>query len=103
MCDAKDDLRWEQSKRLITGTLVALSPTDDAFQTQCILATVAARPLSALAQNPSEIDLFFARPEDQEIDPMRKWIMVECRSAFFEASRHTLLALQHLIDRKSVV
>ncbi|CAN9458742.1 unnamed protein product [Alternaria alternata] len=93
----KKYIRWEQSKRLITGTLVALSPTDDAFQTQCVLAIVAARPLSALEQNPPEIDLFFARPEDQEIDPMRKWIMVECRSSFFEASKHTLLALQHLM------
>jgi helicase required for RNAi-mediated heterochromatin assembly 1 len=62
-----------------------------------VLAIVAARPLSALEQNPPEIDLFFARPEDQEIDPMRKWIMVECRSSFFEASKHTLLALQHLM------
>jgi helicase required for RNAi-mediated heterochromatin assembly 1 len=89
--------RWEQSKRLITGTLVALSPFGDNFQTTCILATVAARPISALAQNPPEIDLFFARPEDQEIDPMKKWVMVECRSSFFEASRHTLLALQHMM------
>lgn len=47
--------------------------------------------------NPPEIDLFFARPEDQEIDPMRKWIMLECRTSFFEASRHTLAALQHLM------
>jgi helicase required for RNAi-mediated heterochromatin assembly 1 len=28
---------------------------------------------------------------------MRKWIMVECRNSFFEASRHTLLALQQLM------
>ena len=28
---------------------------------------------------------------------MKKWIMVECRASFFEASRHTLLALQHLM------
>ncbi|KAI0585805.1 Superfamily I DNA and RNA helicase and helicase subunits [Pyrenophora tritici-repentis] len=93
----KKHVRWEQSKRLVTGTLVALSPTDNAFQTQCALAIVAARPLSALEQNPPEIDLFFARPEDQEIDPMRKYMMVECRTSFFEASRHTLLALQHMM------
>ncbi|KNG46299.1 dead box helicase [Stemphylium lycopersici] len=93
----KKHIRWEQSKRLITGSLVALSPTDDAFQTQCVLAIVAARPLSALEQNPPEIDLFFARPEDQEIDPARKWIMLECRASFFEANRHTLLTLQHLM------
>jgi helicase required for RNAi-mediated heterochromatin assembly 1 len=91
----KKHIKWEQSKRLITGSLVALSPDD--FQTTCVLATVAARPLSALDQNPPEIDLFFARPEDQEIDPMKKWVMVECRSSFFEASRHTLLALQHMM------
>ena len=28
---------------------------------------------------------------------MQKWIMVECRSSFFEASRHTLMALQHMM------
>ncbi|ORY12949.1 P-loop containing nucleoside triphosphate hydrolase protein [Clohesyomyces aquaticus] len=89
-------VRWSQSKRLVTGTLVALSPADDCFQTQCILATVAARPLSALEQNPPEIDLFFARPDEIHLDPMKKWIMVESRSSFFEASRHTLMALQHL-------
>jgi helicase required for RNAi-mediated heterochromatin assembly 1 len=93
----KKHIRWEQSKRLITGSLVALSPVDDAFKTTCVLATVAARPLSALDQNPPEIDLFFARPEEQEIDPMKKWIMVECRTSFFEASRHTLMALQHMM------
>ena len=88
--------RWEQSKRLITGTLVVLSPFGDAFQTTCILATVAARPVSALQQNPPEIDLFFPHYH-QPIDPMQKWIMVECRSSFFEASRHTLMALQHMM------
>lgn len=28
---------------------------------------------------------------------MQKWLMVECRSSFFEASRHTLIALQHMM------
>jgi len=95
----KKFIRWKQSKRLITGTLVALSPAEDAFQTHCILATVAARPLSGLeAANPPELDLFFARPQDFQLDPVRKWIMVECRSSFFEASRHTLLSLQHMMQ-----
>ncbi|KAJ4984384.1 helicase required for RNAi-mediated heterochromatin assembly 1 [Stagonosporopsis vannaccii] len=96
MSRVKKYIRWEQSKRLITGTLVALSPFDDVFQTTCILATVAARPLSALQQNPPEIDLFFPHYH-QPIDPVQKWIMVECRSSFFEASRHTLMALQHMM------
>jgi helicase required for RNAi-mediated heterochromatin assembly 1 len=94
----KKFIRWQQSKRLITGTLVALSPADDCFQTKCVLATVAARPVSALEQNPPEIDLFFARPQDLEVDPMKKWIMVEARSSFYEASRHTMLALQHIME-----
>lgn len=89
-------ISWGQSKRLITGTLVALSPYGDAFRTTCILATVAARPLSGLQQNPPEIDLFFPH-YDQQFDPMQKWIMVECRQSFFEASRHTLMALQHMM------
>ncbi|KAH7410083.1 P-loop containing nucleoside triphosphate hydrolase protein [Phaeosphaeria sp. MPI-PUGE-AT-0046c] len=94
----KKHIRWTQSKRLITGSLVALSPVNDAFQSICILATVAARPVSgALDQNPPQIDLFFARHEDQQIDSMQKFVMVECRSSFFEASRHTMLALQHLM------
>jgi helicase required for RNAi-mediated heterochromatin assembly 1 len=93
----KKFVRWKQSKRLITGTLVALTPYDDAFQSKCILATVAARPLSALEANPPEIDLFFAQPSDFQIDPMKKWIMVESRSSFFEASRHTLSSLQHMM------
>lgn len=52
--------------------------------------------MSALQQNPPEIDLFFPHYH-QPIDPMQKWIMVECRSSFFEASRHTLMALQHMM------
>ncbi|KAF2492777.1 P-loop containing nucleoside triphosphate hydrolase protein [Lophium mytilinum] len=90
-------IRWEQSKRLITGTLVALTPADDMFRTTCILATIAARPLAALEQNPPEIDLFFASPNDVELDPTRPYCMVEDRSSFFEASRHTMLALQKLM------
>ncbi|KAL5386844.1 hypothetical protein DPSP01_003862 [Paraphaeosphaeria sporulosa] len=93
-------IRWSQSKRLITGTLVALSPADDAFQdpSKCLLAIVGARPLTAVeSNNPPEIDLFFVEPEQYDWDPARKWIMVESRSSFFEASRHTLLALQHMM------
>jgi helicase required for RNAi-mediated heterochromatin assembly 1 len=92
----KKHVRWKQSKRLITGTLVALTPADDCFQSICVLATVAARPVSALDQNPPQLDLFIARPDDAQNDPMRKWIMVENRASFYEASRHTMQALQHM-------
>ncbi|KAK7712999.1 hypothetical protein SLS57_007560 [Botryosphaeria dothidea] len=90
-------IQWEQSKRLITGTLLALTPEDDCFQSKCVMAVVAARPLSNLVQDPPEIDIFFARPEEAEVDPGQSWLMVEERSSFFEGTRHTLRALQKLM------
>jgi helicase required for RNAi-mediated heterochromatin assembly 1 len=87
-------IRWEQSKRLLTGSLVALTPSIDMFKTKTIIAVVAARPLVGLQQNPPEIDLFFARPEEIEIDSQMEFVMIEERSSFFEAHRHTMLALQ---------
>lgn len=88
---------WEQSKRLITGSLVALTPANDMFDTKAIIATIAARPLEGLQQNPPEVDLFFARADDIEIDPTQEYVMVEDRSSFYEAARPTLLALQHMM------
>lgn len=89
---------WEQSKRLITGSLVVLTPVDDKFQSKAIVATVAARPLEGgLLQNPPEIDLFIARAEEQELDPAIEYVMVEDRGGLYEADRHTLLALQRMM------
>ncbi|SLM34912.1 P-loop containing nucleoside triphosphate hydrolase [Lasallia pustulata] len=73
---------WEQSKRLITGTMVALTPAEDMFKEVCRVAVVAARPLAGVSQNPPEIDIFFADPEDFEIDPQQEWVMVEARVGF---------------------
>ena len=87
---------WEQSKRLLQGSLIALTPADDMFKTICKVGIVAARPLSAVQQDPPEIDLFFPRPEDLEIDPHREWLMVESRIGYFESARWTLQALQKL-------
>ncbi|QDS69272.1 hypothetical protein FKW77_002250 [Venturia effusa] len=110
------NIRWEQSKRLLTGSLVALTPSSDMFQSKhkCIIAVVAGRPIEGLRQNPPEIDLFFENPGQLEIDPFMEFTMVEERSSFFEADRHTMKALQkmmgersplseHLIDVNSVV
>ena len=69
------------------------------FKSKAIVATVAARQLATLNQDPPEIDLFIARAEDLEIDPAVKFVMVEERSAYFEASRHTLLALQKMAEQ----
>lgn len=94
---------WEQSKRLITGTIVALTPAEDMFKKVCRVAVVAARPLAGVSQNPPEIDVFFADPEEIEIDPQQEWVMIEARSGYFEAYRHTLLALQKLSQERSAV
>lgn len=87
---------WEQSKRLLQGTLVALTPAQDMFKSICKVAVVAARPLSGLQSNPPSIDLFFAKPEDIEIDPQQEWVMVESSEGYFEAYRHTLKSLQKM-------
>jgi helicase required for RNAi-mediated heterochromatin assembly 1 len=67
------------------------------FKNEAIVATVAARPVSALYQNPPEVDLFIARSEEMEIDPAIEWIMIEDRRGLYEAHRHTMLALQKMM------
>lgn len=76
---------------------MVLTPASDMFKHKAIVATVAARPLSALEQDPPELDLFIARPEDLEIDPAVEWVMVEDRRGLYEAHRHTMLALQKMM------
>ena len=93
-------IRWEQSKRLISGSLVVLTPVDDLFQSQCIPATVAARPLLAVEQNPPEIDLYFANADQLQIDPQQEWLMMEVRASYFEAQRHTMRALQKMMKER---
>jgi len=93
---------WDQSKRLLSGTIVALTTKEDKFQKICLIAVVAARPLAGLEQNPPEINVFFATPEEIEIDPQQEWLMVECRNGFFEAARHTLKSLQKMSKERLV-
>lgn len=87
---------WEYSNRLISSTIVALSPVSDAFATKCVVAVVAARALENVTKNPPEVDIFFAQPEVFDFDPQQEWLMVEARSGYFEAQRHTMTALQKL-------
>lgn len=91
---------WSQSKRLQQGTLIALSPASDKFRTICKIATVAARPLSAVEQNPPQIDLFWGSIGDAEFDPSEEYIMIEARSGYFEANRHMLVAMQKLMTEE---
>lgn len=89
---------WEQSKRLMQGTLIALTPANDMFENICKVAVVAARPLSGLQSNPPEIDIFFGSPDEMEIDPQQEWVMVESAMGYFEACRHTLKSLQKIAN-----
>ncbi|CZS98291.1 uncharacterized protein RCO7_08942 [Rhynchosporium graminicola] len=94
-------IRWDQSKRLVQGTLVALTPEKDMFKTICKVATVAARVIKGgLDQDPPTIDLFWGDIKDMVIDPVEKYVMVESRSGYFEASRHTMVAMQKLMTEQ---
>ncbi len=92
-------LRWKQSKRLKTGSMVALSPKQDAFKTKCIVAIVASRQLGEVdvqyPQRPS-IHLYLGDPSQIEIDPQQEFLMVEASNEYWEGVRYTLRALQWL-------
>lgn len=80
--------------------MVALTPSNDNFQKKCIIAIVAARPLENVKATPCQIDIFFARHDEIEVDPQREFVMIEARSGYFEGARHTLKALQKLSQEK---
>ena len=87
---------WGSSKRLMPGTIIALTKAKDKFTDQGIICVVAARPLAGVDATPCEIDIFFASPEDVETDPHTEWLMVEAKTGYFEAARYTLAAFQKL-------
>ena len=92
-------IRWPQSKRLKTGSIVALTPVDDAFQSKCIVAVVASRLLSNLeVQYPSKpsIHVYVGNQNELEIDPQQEYMMVEAIGGYWEACRHTYQALKKL-------
>ncbi len=96
---AKFQIKWQQSRRLTPGALVAISTAADKFAKVCKLATVAQRPFKdGLDQNPPIVDLLWARPEDSVFDPEEELIMIESRSSYFEAARHALVGLQHVAE-----
>ena len=75
---------------------MALTPAKDKFRTTCIVAIVAARPISLVEDTPPQIDIYFSRAEDIQVDPQLEWTMVEAKQGYFEANRHVLRALQKL-------
>lgn len=97
---AKKKILWEYSNRLTPGTLVALSPVEDLFEEQCVVAVVADRPLENITKTPPEVDIYFADPEDIVFNPQQCWIMVESLVGYYEAHRHTMTALQKLASER---
>ncbi|OKL64232.1 hypothetical protein UA08_00707 [Talaromyces atroroseus] len=91
---------WQYSSRLIAGSMVALSPANDCFKTQCLVAVVAARPMDQIKERPSKVDLFFADDKEASFDPQQEWIMVQARSGYLESTRHTMKALQVMKNEK---
>jgi len=89
-------IKWPLSRRLTPGTVVAVTTVEDGFDAICKIATVAQRPYAGgLDQNPPEIDIFWANPEDAVFDPAEKLVMVESRAGYYESVRHPLVGLQH--------
>ncbi|KAK4174162.1 putative helicase [Triangularia setosa] len=97
------NVQWKTTKRLMDGSVVALSTKKDNFRTICKIATVAQRPYAVGKDfHPMiAVDLIWADPEDAVIDPTLEMVMIESRNGYFEASRHTMLGLQHVAETKS--
>ncbi|OAL20644.1 hypothetical protein AYO22_08653 [Fonsecaea multimorphosa] len=91
-------IKWESSKRLVSGSIVALIPAKNKVMdlNDIVVAVIAARPMAGLMCEPPEIDIYFARPEEIQLDPQKEWLMIEAKQGYFEAYRHTLKALQKL-------
>ena len=91
-------ISWQTSKRLVSGSIVALIRAKDKLTDLkgLVVAVVAARPLAGVLAEPPEIDLYFSNPAAIQIDPQEEWIMVEAKQGYYEAYRHTLRALQKL-------
>ncbi|KUI69898.1 Helicase required for RNAi-mediated heterochromatin assembly 1 [Cytospora mali] len=86
-------IKWNQSKRLLPGKILALSA--DNFNKDCRVAIVAQRPIEGgLDQIPPSIDIFWADVEQAVVDPDQELVMIESRNGFYEAVRHALTGLQ---------
>ncbi|KAK4185743.1 putative helicase [Podospora australis] len=95
-------INWRNSKRLLPGSIMAITTQKDQFRSICKIATVAQRLYTGgLDQDPPLVDLIWANPEDAVIDPNLELIMVESRHSFFEAARYVLKNLQRASEVSS--
>ena len=110
------NVRWEEAKLLMTGSLLCLIPVNDKQWTSVVFATVSNRDTkNLLSKHGPMIDIVIHEPyfdeNDSEemhaqnlaavtslkLDTTKKWIMFES-PAYFEAFSHVLRALQDISD-----
>lgn len=91
---AEARVQWETEPRLKTGSLVALTPAADRFNSIVVPGMVAARQLSLLNSAIPEVDIFL--PYHVVTDPLKEYIILEDSSSYFEPLRHNMLALQKM-------
>lgn len=77
-----------------------MSPVGDNFRTNCLVVTVASRPLENVTKNPPEVDLFVRSFDNLDLDPQKPWLMIQSSLGYFEATKHTMTALQKLATEK---
>ena len=87
-------IRWENSKRLIFGSLVCFS--DDDFE-HFFFGTVRNRDPKALSEGKIDVSLSTENNNQTEPDRNKSFVMVES-SAYFEAYRHVLKSLQDITE-----
>ena len=90
---------WEHSRRLIFGSLLCLSNKD--FREGTVFATVVRRDAQLLECGRLTVK-FEGNDSGFNIDPDDEYTMVES-TAYFEAYRHVLLALQHASSLKDLM
>ena len=93
-------VNWEHSRKLIFGSLLCLS-NQDFGEGSIIFATVVKRDAEQLAGG-RLIVKFEGEVSGFEIDPTDEYTMVES-TAYFEACRHVLLALQNATPLKDIM
>ncbi|KAI0487711.1 P-loop containing nucleoside triphosphate hydrolase protein [Xylaria cf. heliscus] len=97
-------IRWTQTRRLTTGSLVAISTAADGFRTLCIPAVIADHPIrDGLDRNPPTIQIFWGSTDDAVLDPTVELVMLESRSGYFEAVRHCMVGLQHVASTETTL
>lgn len=88
-------IRWNLSRRLVQGTILAVSTTRDAFRSIVKVATVGDRPVKGgLDQCPPTVDIVWADIGEAVFDPDEELIMLEARLGYYEANRHIMTGLQ---------